>query len=66
MRSLGVLTFNNQFQGHRIFKEISGTSFSAPFVTHLAGRLLNEYPSASANLLRAMLVNHASSRSHSW
>lgn len=60
MRGLGVLTFNNQFQGHRIFKEISGTSFSAPFVTHLAGRLLNEYPSASANLLRAMLVNHAS------
>lgn len=60
MRGLGVLTLNHQFQGNTIFKEISGTSFSAPYVTHLAGRLLNEYPEASANLLRAMLVNHAS------
>lgn len=60
MRGLGVLTLNYQFQGNTIFKEISGTSFSAPYVTHLAGRLLNEYPEASANLLRAMLVNHAS------
>lgn len=59
MRGLGVLTLNHQFQGNTIFKEISGTSFSAPYVTHLAGRLLNEYPDASANLLRAMLVNHA-------
>lgn len=60
MRGLGVLTLNHQFQGNTIFKEISGTSFSAPYITHLAGRLLNEYPEASANLLRAMLVNHAS------
>jgi hypothetical protein len=60
MRGLGVLTLNHEFQGNTIFKEISGTSFSAPYVTHLAGRLLNEYPEASANLLRAMLVNHAS------
>lgn len=58
-RGLGVLTLNNAFQGNTVFKEISGTSFSAPYVTHLAGRLLNEYPEASANLLRAMLVNHA-------
>lgn len=60
MRGLGVLTMNHQFQGHTLFKEISGTSFSAPYITHLAGRLLNEYPTASANLIRAMLVNHAS------
>ncbi|PXX58257.1 Subtilisin-like serine proteases [Pseudomonas sp. LAMO17WK12:I10] len=60
MRGLGVLTMNHQFQGSTLFKEISGTSFSAPYITHLAGRLLNEYPDASANLLRAMLVNHAS------
>lgn len=60
MRGLGVLTMNHQFQGKTLYKEISGTSFSAPYITHLAGRLLNEYPMASANLLRAMLVNHAS------
>ncbi len=60
MRGLGVLTMNHRFQGNTLFNEISGTSFAAPYVTHLAGRLLNEYPTASANLLRAMLVNHAS------
>jgi subtilisin family serine protease len=56
---LGVLTLNNEFVGNTLLKEISGTSFAAPYITHLAGRLLNEYPQASANLLRALLVNHA-------
>ncbi len=59
MRGLGVLTLNHQVIGNTLFKEVSGTSFAAPYITHLAGRLLNEYPAASANLLRAMLVNHA-------
>jgi hypothetical protein len=59
MHGLGVLTLNHQFQGNTIFRGISGTSFSAPYVTHFVGRLLNENPDASANLLRAMLVNHA-------
>ncbi len=58
-RGMGVLTLNHQFVGGTLFKEIAGTSFAAPYITHLAGRLLNEYPQASANLLRAMLVNHA-------
>jgi len=58
-KGLGVLTFNHEFVGNTIFKEVSGTSLAAPYITHLAGRLLNEYPSSSANLLRAMLVNHA-------
>jgi hypothetical protein len=60
MRGMGVLTCNRQFVGNTLFSEISGTSFASPYVTHLAGRLLNNYPQASANLLRAMLVNHAS------
>ncbi|HGN1668034.1 TPA: S8 family serine peptidase, partial [Pseudomonas aeruginosa] len=59
MRGLGVLTLNHQVIGNTLFKEVSGTSFAAPYITHLAGRLLNEYPAASANLLRAMLVNQA-------
>ena len=58
-RGMGVLTLNHMFVGETLFKEIAGTSFAAPYITHLAGRLLNEYPHASANLLRAMLVNHA-------
>lgn len=59
MRGLGVLTLNHQWTGNTVFKEISGTSLAAPYITHLAGRLLNEYPTASANMLRAMLVNQA-------
>lgn len=60
MRGLGVLTLNNAFTGNTLFTESSGTSFSTPYITHLAGRLLNEYPEASANLIRALLVNQAS------
>ncbi|RAU16905.1 peptidase S8 [Nitrincola tibetensis] len=59
MRGMGVLTCNSRFVGNTLFSEMSGTSFAAPYVTHLAGRLLNNYPRASANLLRALLVNHA-------
>lgn len=59
MRGLGVLTLNHQILGAALFKEISGTSLAAPYITHLAGRLLNEYPTSSANMLRAMLVNQA-------
>lgn len=58
-RRLGVLTPNHNFLGSTLLKDISGTSFAAPYITHLAGRLLNLYPNASANLLRAVLVNHA-------
>lgn len=58
-RGLGVLTCNANFVGNTIFREVSGTSFSTPYISHLAGRLLNSYPRASANLLRAMLINHA-------
>ena len=59
MRGMGVLTCNSRFVGNTLFNEMSGTSFAAPYVTHLAGRLLNNYPRASANLIRALLVNHA-------
>jgi hypothetical protein len=58
-RGIGVMSCSSDFVGNTLFKELSGSSFSAPYVTHLAGRLLNEYPKASSNLLRAMLVNHA-------
>ena len=58
-RYLGVLTLNHNIIGSTLLKEISGTSFAAPYITHLAGRLLNLYPTASANLLRALLVNHS-------
>ncbi|RAR62775.1 subtilase family protein [Onishia taeanensis] len=58
-RGMGVLTCNNKFVDGTLLCEVSGTSYAAPYVTHLAGRLLNNYPKASSNLLRALIVNHA-------
>jgi hypothetical protein len=57
--NLGVLTLNNQFIGSTLLCSMVGTSFAAPNVTHHAARLLAENPNATANFLRAMLVNHA-------
>lgn len=36
-----------------------GTSYAAPKVAHLAGRLLHRYPDASMERLRALIVAHA-------
>ncbi len=58
-KHLGVVTLNHLPQGSTLLSEFCGTSFSAPYIAHLAGRLLNNYPDASANLLRALLANHA-------
>jgi hypothetical protein len=58
-KHLGVVTLNHQPQGNTLLSEFCGTSFAAPYISHLAGRLLNNYPLASANLLRALLANHA-------
>jgi hypothetical protein len=54
-----LLSLNANFVGNTLFSICHGTSFSAPYITHLAGRLLSYYPDASANMLRAILVNHA-------
>jgi hypothetical protein len=55
----GILSLNANFLGNTIFSICHGSSFSAPYVTHLAGRLLKLYPQASSNMLRAILVNQA-------
>ncbi len=40
---------------------LSGTSFSSPFVCHIATRILNQYPSLSANTVKALLLNTSQS-----
>ncbi|EKO3914041.1 S8 family peptidase [Vibrio metschnikovii] len=55
----GIMSLNSNFVGNTLFSVCHGTSFSAPYITHLAGRLLTNYPDASSNLLRAILVNNA-------
>mgnify|MGYP000627926034 CR=1 FL=1 len=44
----------------RLFRTVSGTSFSAPRVANLAAQLFREFPGASSNLIRALIANSAS------
>jgi len=56
---LRVPTTNHQFAAGRLLGMVHGTSFAAPKVTNLATRILERYPEASVNLLRALLVQSA-------
>jgi hypothetical protein len=54
----GVLTLHNRFT-ERLFTAGSGTSYAAPLVAHKAAQILARFPTASANLVRALLVGAA-------
>jgi hypothetical protein len=56
---LGELSTSLDFAQGRLLSVKCGTSFAAPHITHLAGKVLSEHPEASANLIRALLVAHA-------
>ena len=43
----------------RLFTTVQGTSHAAPLVAHKAGLVLQSFPDASANLLRALLATSA-------
>jgi hypothetical protein len=58
-QGLGELSTNMDFAQGSLLGLKCGTSFAAPHITHLAGKILSEHPGASANLLRALLVTHA-------
>ena len=53
--SAGIWTFHHQ-PIDRLFRARSGTSFASPIVAHKAAILLEQYPAAPANFLRAMLA----------
>lgn len=55
---LRVSTTSHQIPG-RLLGYDHGTSFAAPKVAYLAAQLLRRYPEASANLVRALLVQSA-------
>ncbi|MCA1322880.1 S8 family peptidase [Herbaspirillum sp. alder98] len=57
--SAGVLTLHH-LPLDRLFTSGSGTSYSAPLVAFKASQLLRVLPTASANLVRALLVGSAS------
>lgn len=56
--ALGEITTNHEVIS-RPFATDSGTSFAAPKVAHLAGRLLARYPDLGAEALRAIIIAHA-------
>ena len=56
---LGELSTYRSFVVGRLFADESGTSMATPQIAHLAAGLLEEYPEADANVIRALLVAHA-------
>ncbi|TCA83705.1 S8 family peptidase [Rhizobium leguminosarum bv. viciae] len=56
--SAGVLTLHHTFLD-RLFTAGSGTSYAAPRVAFSAAQILGRMPTASANLVRALLVGSA-------
>lgn len=59
-QGLGELSTCLDFAQGSLLSVKCGTSFAAPHIAHIAGKVLSEHPEASANLIRALLVTHAS------
>lgn len=58
LASAGILTLHHAFLD-RLFTSGSGTSYAAPRVAFSAAQILTRFPTASANLLRALLISSA-------
>jgi len=58
-KNIGIskLLFNNDNEG--LFTWNIGTSYAAPYISHILGRILNRYPDASNNLLRCIVASSA-------
>lgn len=56
---LGIISMHTNWID-RLFSTDVGTSMAAPKVAYLAARILEQYPDASANLVRALIANSAS------
>ncbi|WP_376709115.1 S8 family peptidase [Pseudochrobactrum lubricantis] len=54
--STGIWTFNHTPIGNDLFTSQIGTSFAAPQLAYKAAILLEQFPNASANLLRSLLA----------
>ncbi len=57
-RGLSILGFNNKITGS-IFKFDFGSSFAAPYISHLAAKIMNKYPTLSMNAVKALLAYSA-------
>ncbi|RCV63862.1 Serine protease, subtilisin family [Methanophagales archaeon] len=57
--SIGVITTEKDFLTEGLFRVEDGTSFSAAKVSHLAAKLWKERPTATSNLIKALLTASA-------
>lgn len=57
----GIPTTNKSFAppDGRLLRTVAGTSFAAPRVANLAGRLFQEFPGISSNLVRCLVASSA-------
>lgn len=53
--AVSIVTFSQNYQSS-LFKMAKGTSFAAPRVANIAAQLYTKYPTASSNLIRALMV----------
>lgn len=56
---LGEISVSKDFAAGRLVAEDIGTSFSSPYIAHLAARILAVYPGATVRQVRALLASHA-------
>jgi hypothetical protein len=56
---LGVIGLHSKFLEGNLFTEDIGTSYSAPYITHLAGRVSSYSKDFSSTLIKALLVANA-------
>lgn len=59
LQGVGEITTSRNFAIGQPFVQESGTSFAAPRVANLAAKILGEFPDASPDLCRALLVAHS-------
>jgi hypothetical protein len=55
--TIGIVTTNKDFVGGDLFTVDNGTSFSCAKVSNLIAKLWNTFPSASSNLIKALLIS---------
>lgn len=57
--SIGIITTEKNFFEEGLLTVDAGTSFSAPKISHFAAKLWREFPDATSNLIKALLVASA-------
>lgn len=59
LNELSMVSMNREYL-ERLFAVAVGTSYASPRVAHIAARMYEAFPGASANLIRALLASSAS------